>query len=95
MSQNRGAQNDVKNVKDPAAFWGTRPQKVYVERQALDFPRTQKILGRLAGIPTEVIDSPNPLLAEIRKKRDPLGEGKRVLLLARDQGRSFKPFPEV
>lgn len=71
-----------------------KPQKIYVEKAALEWPLTSKILDRLRDIPTEEIDNARGLVEALQKKPDPIGEGKRSLLLAHDQGRSFKPFPE-
>ncbi len=71
-----------------------RPKKIYVEAAARDYPHTEKILSALPGVPVEEVEDRGKLLAGLRKNQDPIGEGKRSLLLARDQGRSFKPFPE-
>jgi len=67
---------------------------ILIERDAAGLPLTGKILKRLDGIPFEVVDSSRPIQESIRNHRDPIGEGKRTLFLARDRGRSFKPFPE-
>ncbi len=72
-----------------------QPQKIYIERTALNFPLTQTILRRLPDVPQEVIEDTRVLNAALRAKRDSIGEGKRTLLLAYDKGRSFKPFPEA
>lgn len=72
-----------------------RPQKVYIERAALTYPLTQKMLAVLKDVEQEVIEDPRVLAESLKKKRDPIGEGKRSLLLAYDKGRSFKPFPEA
>ncbi len=71
------------------------PQKVFVEKAARDLPLVCQILGRLKGIPVEAIDTARSLLDRFKNQRDPIGEGKRSLLLAYDRGRSFKPFPET
>ena len=70
-----------------------RPQKIYIEKDAVDFPHTRTILKNLPGVPCEII---NPAGARHvpGTSKDPIGEGKRYLLLKRDKGRSFKPFPE-
>lgn len=69
-------------------------KKIYIENDAWDFAHTQRILESCAGIPYERIESADALEAQIKKAVDPIGEGKRTLLLRRDRGRSFKPFPE-
>jgi len=71
------------------------PSKIYIEKAARACPLTQTILNRLPGIPSEEIENAHALMAEIRTHRDPIGEGKRILFLAYDKGRSFKPFPEA
>ena len=71
-----------------------KPEKIYLEKAAKDYPLTASILDRLRGIPVEEIEDPRALIETLRKRPDPIGEGKRYLLLARDRGRSFKPFPE-
>lgn len=71
------------------------PQKIYVEEAALEFPLTKNILQRLPQTPYEVVTDIRALNDNFRQKRDPIGEGKRSLLLAYDRGCSFKPFPEA
>lgn len=71
-----------------------KPQKIYIEKDALDFPATRTILKNLPGIPVEEIENAAAAAKQISKNPDPIGEGKRYLLLKRDKGRSFKPFPE-
>lgn len=71
-----------------------RPQKIYIEKDAVDFPQTRVILNNLKGVPIEEIDNASQAAAGLEKQPDPIGEGKRYLLLKRDKGRSFKPFPE-
>jgi len=71
------------------------PQKIYIEEAARSFPLTNAILKRLPQIPYEIIADSRSLNDSLRQKRDPIGEGKRALLLAYDRGRSFKPFPEA
>ena len=72
-----------------------KPQKIYLEQAARDFPLTARILKRLPDVPVEEVTDIKTLLYTLRQKRDPIGEGKRALLLAYDKGRSFKPFPEA
>ncbi len=70
------------------------PQKIYVEKDARYYPHTKKILAAAPGIPVEEIEDARELNARIQGRPDPVGEGKRYLLLKKDKGRSFKPFPE-
>ncbi len=71
-----------------------RPHKIYVEKDAADEPLTQKILSRLADVPMEEIEDVRVLSEAVKARPDGIGEGKRFLLLRRDRGQSFKPFPE-
>lgn len=71
-----------------------RPQKIYIEQDAAECAHTKIILSRLPGVPFEIIEDSKPLVEAIKAKPDPTGEGKRYLLLKKDKGRSFKPFPE-
>lgn len=71
-----------------------QPQKIFIEKKARDMAMTKRIVSRLPGIAIEEIEEPRLLNREFLKKSEPIGEGKKYLLLARDQGRSFKPFPE-
>lgn len=71
-----------------------RPQKIYIEKAARGYPLTRTILDRFKEIPYEEIDAPQALVQKIKITRDPIGEGKKFLLLERNRGRSFKPFPE-
>ena len=70
-----------------------KPEKIYLERGAEDCPGAGTILSRLPGVPVEIVEDPRALVAEFRRRPEPIREGKRSLLLARDRGRAFKPFP--
>jgi len=70
-----------------------RPEKIYLEKGSRDFPGARKILSRLSRVPIEEVENTRSLIESLRKKPDPIGEGKRFLYLARDRGRAFKPFP--
>lgn len=70
------------------------PQKIFVEKRAQNFSRTETILSNLKGIPFEVVEDTPKLIAQIKGETDPVGAGKKYLLLAYDPGRAFKPFPE-
>jgi spore photoproduct lyase len=71
-----------------------KPQKIYIEKDAADFPAVKTILKNSPDVPYEIIEDEISLRREIQNRPDPIGEGKRHLLLKRDKGRSFKPFPE-
>lgn len=69
------------------------PEKIYIEKTAQDLAGARRILSRLPNVPREEIEETRSLVERLRQRPDPLGEGKRYLLLARDRGRAFKPFP--
>jgi len=71
-----------------------KPAKIYIEKAARDFLTTRRILDRLPDVPVEEIEEARSLAQQLSQMPDPIGEGKRNLLLAYDKGRSFKPFPE-
>lgn len=74
-----------------------RPEKVYIEKGAEEYPFTQSLLGRLGhGNPNpayEVVVDKKILLERIRCESDPIGAGKRFLYLTVDRGQALKPFP--
>lgn len=71
-----------------------KPQKIYIEKDAANCARTAAILKNLPDVPHEIIEDEISLRQQLQNRPDPIGEGKRFLLLKRDKGRSFKPFPE-
>ena len=71
-----------------------KPQKIYIENAARDWPLTRRILSHLPEIPVEEIKESRSIIEWLRQNPEPIREGKRSLLLAHDRGRSFKPFPE-
>ena len=69
------------------------PQKIYVVRGNERFSLTRRILDRAAHVPLEFIDDPQALIEEIKMSRDPIGEGKKILLVTRQKGGYVKPCP--
>jgi spore photoproduct lyase len=72
------------------------PDKVYVDKKALGFPLTKRILGHLKGLPQEIVPSPRrkqAILEAVRSSEDPIGVGKRILYLTVQRGRFVKPCP--
>jgi len=68
--------------------------KIYVAKDCLDLPYTRQILDRAANIPVQEIkghDLPNFTSGDHYHHQ--LTEGKKNLLLCRNQGRFFKPCP--
>ncbi|MBU1339977.1 MAG: hypothetical protein KKD56_13075 [Acidobacteria bacterium] len=70
-----------------------RPRRIYALRDCLHEPLAGRVIDRLPGTPLEVIDSEEEVLEEIRATKDPVGEGKRLLLLTRQRGDYVKPCP--
>lgn len=69
------------------------PQKIFVEKESLSFPLTEKIMNKLAHIPTEIIHSCEDVLTHFKKMRDPVGEGKKHMLITQQKGEFVKPCP--
>jgi len=69
------------------------PQKVYIEEASLEYPSTRQIIERLEGVPTEIIQNPQKIIQRLHDSQDWVAEGKRHLLLARQQGSFVKPCP--
>ncbi|MFC2165125.1 radical SAM protein [Acidobacteriota bacterium] len=72
---------------------GYYPRKVFVEKGSLKFPLTERILNALAHIPTETIQSPEEVITHFKEMRDPVGEGKKHLLITQQKGEFIKPCP--
>jgi spore photoproduct lyase len=69
------------------------PQKIYVARESEKSPLTRRILERTAHVPLEFIEGPQELIEEIKASRDPIGEGKKTLLVTNRKGAYVKPCP--
>ena len=69
------------------------PRKIYIQKGSLDFPHTERILRNLDQIPVEIIDNSQDLIAQFRKSRDVIGEGKKHLLIKHQKGKFIKPCP--
>ncbi len=72
------------------------PEKVVIDRRALDYPLTERILGLLPGMPRQIIAGPRQkqaALADLLSFPDPIGEGKKTLYLTVQKGRFVKPCP--
>lgn len=72
------------------------PEKVYIERPALEDSFSHEILERIPlQIPRQIVESADSLIRTFGKKVDPFTGGKKNLLLKRKLGESFKPFPLI
>lgn len=67
-------------------------EKIFVERRVIKTDQTKRILDKLSGIPVEVIEDQEIIKREIRLSADPVGKGKRILLLT-EQKSFIRPCP--
>ncbi len=70
-----------------------RPDRVYLERSVRDSRVSRTVLEQLPDVPVVQIDSTEELLEQARFETPTIPRGKRSLILARHQGRFFKPCP--
>lgn len=68
-------------------------QKIYIEKDSLDFPLTQRILKNASRIAQEVISDAQQLVEDIKIQRNAVEEGKKYLLLTQQRGEFVKPCP--
>ncbi|MBN1224013.1 MAG: hypothetical protein JXB23_12270 [Candidatus Aminicenantes bacterium] len=69
------------------------PKKIYVTKDSLGHSLTHRILTKLAHIPAETVSDSLSVLEELKLKKDPLGEGKKILLITEQKGGFVKPCP--
>ena len=70
-----------------------RPHEVIVEVGSEESPILRNLRRSLPGIPITLVDHPQRFLSAIRASKDPLGKGKRHLLLMRHKGDFLKKCP--
>lgn len=70
-----------------------QPERVYVESSVAGSPIVANVLAALPGTPVETVQSTEGLLEEVRTLNPTIPVAKRSLILARHQGRFFKPCP--
>ncbi|NWF93981.1 MAG: radical SAM protein [Syntrophaceae bacterium] len=68
-------------------------EKIYLDVKAEDDPVTQAVLKGLPEVPVERIQDKRPLIKDYSSFQDPIGAGKKNLLLTRFYGRRLKPCP--
>ena len=69
------------------------PKRIVIDNRVKDSRLTQTLMEKSLGIPVEYVDDPAMVIEEMKKKKNPLQEGKRVLLLTENRGRFLKPCP--
>ncbi len=72
-----------------------QPTKIYIEKGCEKLPLVKAVLKRFPHIPHESAKHASEVYEHVKAARDPWVQGKKIIFLARDQGRSFKPFPEA
>ena len=70
-----------------------RIRRILLEKEALDYPMTRRILARLPRVPVEVIEDRRVLEAPDHERAGWLPEAKRTLLLAVQKGPFRRPCP--
>lgn len=69
------------------------PKKVFIERTCKNIPYIEKIIKNTPGVPHEWINGPKEIIEEIKSRQDPIGEGKKYLLVSDQKGEFVKPCP--
>jgi spore photoproduct lyase len=77
-------------LMDKALFY---PQKVFVTKDCENLPITKKILNNTCHLPQEFITDSRELIDDILLSRNPVGEGKKLLLVTQQKGGYVKPCP--
>ncbi len=68
-------------------------ESLFLDAACLDHPMTRRIRERLSGTPVEVIHDLDAFKKTARMSPDPIGKGKRGLLLTKQKGEFIKPCP--
>jgi spore photoproduct lyase len=69
------------------------PKKIYVTKDSGKDPVTQKILQKAPHVPVEFIKESRDIIEEVSISRDPVNEGKKLLLITHQKGGYVKPCP--
>lgn len=67
-------------------------ESLYIDAAVAGEPEANAVVERL-GLPAQVIDDPQRLFAEINADPDPVGRGKRTLMLTANRGAPLRPCP--
>jgi spore photoproduct lyase len=68
-------------------------EKIYLDEKAEKDPVSQTILRALSDIPVQVVQDKRDLIKRFSSKPDPIGIGKKHLLITHFYGRRLKPCP--
>jgi len=69
------------------------PEKVFVTKDSENLPITRRVLENTRHIPVEFIPDSRELIADVLMSRDPVGVGKKLLLVTHQKGEYVKPCP--
>ncbi len=69
------------------------PEKIFIHQDVIDFPLTERILKNTSQVTHEIISNPQELIEDFRISQQPIKQGKRFLLLAKQKGGFVKPCP--
>lgn len=72
-----------------------QPSKIYIEKGCEKLPFVKDILKRFPKVPHKTAAHASEVYEKVKTNRDPWVQGKKTIFLSKDQGRSFKPFPEA
>ena len=67
-------------------------ERVYIDRSVANLPETRAVRSRISA-PVEMVDGPAAVYAAINEAADPVGQGKRNLLLTANHGPFIRPCP--
>jgi spore photoproduct lyase len=68
-------------------------KRIFLEKEALGYPMTRRILALLSGVPAEVIPDRETLNPSARNRESWMSEAKTTLLLAVQKGPFWRPCP--
>jgi len=69
------------------------PKKIFVDQKSLHFPLTEKILQNTANTPFVVVENIQSVLTSVPVNKDPVSQGKSMLLLTSQKGDFVKSCP--
>lgn len=67
-------------------------KKIFIDKTVLELPETRSFLSR-TNVPCKVVNEAKEVFKHIRSHPDPIGNGKRILFLTRNQGTFVKKCP--
>ena len=67
--------------------------RVYIEESARNYPSVDVVMDALQGVPVSVVHDAGEVHKDLMKASDPVGAGKKVLFLTRNNGAFIKKCP--